>query len=122
MNSFLGGYGEIILQIVLYTKVKTWLKNFMQIQYLLLKVMVKVIKCSSKCNLGLRDRKKQTKRTLRYISEFTLRIVTLRVVFRCVLVYLGVYLLELLTGHPAFHGLKFKIKQAFNNVTDTTNS
>lgn len=120
MNSFLGGYGEIILQIVLYTKVKTWLKNFMQIQYLLLKVMGKVIKYSSKCNLGLRDGKKQTKRTLRYISEFTLRIVTLRVIFTCVLVYLGE--LELLTGHPAFHGLKFKIKQAFNNVADTTDS
>lgn len=53
-------------------------EKLLQRQYLLLKVMGKVTKYSSKCSIGLRDRKKQTKRTLRYISEF----ITLRVIFR----------------------------------------
>lgn len=48
------------------------------------------------------------------------RIYKLQSDFWMCLIYSGE--LELFIGHPAFHYLKFKIKQAFKNVLDSIES
>ena len=75
----------MILQIGLYTKVKIRLKNFKNNIFVIKSHGEKLLNTASNVVVWVLEIRKQTDRTLRYISAFG----TLTVIFGCVLVLRG---------------------------------